>query len=80
MAEFVVLSVKLLFVMGEKESNIVEILRKGGPMTATEIAEKMGGGTHRTTVTRKMKLLETDRMVIKNQEGKYQLLEDVSDL
>ncbi len=47
----------------ESEVNILEYLNDHGPSTAVEIAK--GVGVHRTTVTRKIKLLEQDGVVVK---------------
>ena len=47
----------------ESEVNILEYLNDHGPSTAVEIAK--GVGVHRTTVIRKIKLLEQDGVVVK---------------
>ena len=55
--------------------NIIDVITRYKELTPTELAKLMG--VHRSTISRKLKLLESDGVVIKTTEGKYRTLESI---
>lgn len=58
----------------QTEEDLVQLLQNNGPMTATEIASQLG--KHRTTIHRRLKLLEQDGVIIKEADGRYTTISD----
>lgn len=58
--------------VNQTEEDIVGLLSKNGAMSANEIA--LAVGKHRSTISRRLKLLEGDGVIIKESSGKYTTL------